>query len=47
MPYEHDREHPDLLIYVDVSGQWQFVVPADRMNELVGDALLECYGCDE
>ena len=47
MPYEHSSEHPDLLIYVGISGQWQFVVPADRMEELVCDALLEYHGYAE
>ncbi len=47
MPYKNDRKYPTLLIYANVSGQWQFVVSADRMNELVCDALLEYHGCDE
>jgi len=47
MPYEHNSEHPDLLIYTNISGQWQFVVPADRMEELVCDALLSYNGYDE
>jgi hypothetical protein len=47
MPYDHHREHPDLLIYINISGQWQFVVDADRMGELVCEALLEYHGYDE
>jgi len=47
MPYEHNREHPDLLIYVNISGQWQWVVPADRMEELVCEALLDYHGYTE
>jgi hypothetical protein len=47
MPYEHRSEHPDLTITTGVSGRWHFVVPADRMNELVCEALLECNGYDE
>jgi hypothetical protein len=47
MPYEHRSEHPDLLIYIGISGQWQFVVPADRMEELACEALLEYHGYDE
>ena len=47
MPYEHRSEHPDLLIYINISGQWQFVVDADRMGELVCDALLAYHGYDE
>ena len=47
MPYEHRSEHPDLLVYTSISGQWQFVVDADRMDELVCEALLEYHGYDE
>jgi len=47
MPYEHNREYPTLLIYTNVSGQWRFVVPADRMEELVCAALLEYHGYAE
>jgi hypothetical protein len=47
MPYANRSDHPDLLIYINISGQWQFVVDADRMDELVCEALLEYHGYTE
>ena len=47
MPYSVNRVCPTLLIYICISGQWQFVVSADRMEELVCDALLAYNGYDE
>jgi len=44
MPYEHDAKHPCFCIYTNISGQWYWVVDAERMAELVCAAILECNG---
>lgn len=44
MPYEHSAEYPTFEIYVMPGGQWQFVVSAERMGELVTEAILEYFG---
>jgi hypothetical protein len=35
MPYAHNAEYPTFEIYTMPGGQWRFVVPAERMAELV------------
>lgn len=41
MPYPHYADHPHLLGYASISGGWDFVVPAERMTELVYEILDE------
>jgi hypothetical protein len=47
MPYKHNEDHPTLMVYTSISGRWYFVVPSDRMEELVCEALLDYHGYDE
>ncbi|MHC4301010.1 MAG: hypothetical protein ACYS7Y_27360 [Planctomycetota bacterium] len=41
MPYAHNAEYPTFEVYTNPGGQWRFVVSAERMEELVRDALAE------
>lgn len=40
MPYG-DRDDPDLLVGTAPGGQWQYVVPAEKMRELVEEFLAD------
>jgi hypothetical protein len=35
MPYPRNSDHPDIMAITNPGGQWRFVVPAERMGELV------------
>lgn len=39
MPYAHNKDHPDITTCHMPGGQWMFVVDAERMEELVREAL--------
>lgn len=43
-PYDHHADHPTVEIYTMPGGQWHFVVPAERMEELVLEYLAEREG---
>jgi hypothetical protein len=47
MPYEHHAECPTFEIYTMPGGQWRFVVPAERMEELFHEAVAVLNGCEE
>jgi hypothetical protein len=47
MPYEHSADYPTFEIYVMPGGQWQFVVSAERMEELVTAAVMEFFGYED
>lgn len=36
----YGSDHPDIMGYVSPGGQWQFVVPADKMKELLTTAII-------
>jgi hypothetical protein len=44
MPYEHHAKYPTFEFYHSPGGRWDFVVPADRMEELFEDALERLSG---
>jgi hypothetical protein len=35
MPYHRNSDHPDIMAITSPGGQWRFVVPEERMSELV------------
>jgi hypothetical protein len=37
MPYEHHAEHPTFCIYTLPSGQWHYVVEAERMEQIISE----------
>lgn len=39
---QYDRQHPTFEVYTNPGGQWQFVVSAERMKELLVEAILHC-----
>lgn len=39
--YKDNSDHPCLMTYHMPGGQWHFVVPAGRMEELITEAILE------
>jgi hypothetical protein len=47
MPYAHYKDHPSFEVYTSPGGQWRFVIPADRMDELVQEAIAVLNGCEE
>jgi hypothetical protein len=50
MPYANRADYPTLDLCISIGGQWHWVVDADRMKELVADAILEYHGyedCDD
>jgi hypothetical protein len=47
MPYERDYEYPHFLGYVSISGGWDFVVPNERMEELLCKAIVKWAGYDD
>lgn len=46
-PYDHHADHPTVEIYTMPGGQWHFVVPMERMDELVLEYLAERNGSDD
>jgi hypothetical protein len=44
MPYDRDDENPTFEVCFTIRGGWDFVVSAERMTELVGNALLDYHG---
>jgi len=47
MPYERDSKHPNFLGSANISGRWDFVVSAERMEELLCEAIVEWAGYDD
>ena len=47
MPYEHSADHPTVELYTMPGGIWHFIVPAERMKELVSEFLEERNNSDE
>jgi hypothetical protein len=47
MPYDHDADHPTFEVYTNPGGQWRFVISAERMGELVQEAIATLNGCGE
>jgi hypothetical protein len=44
MPYGRKDNHPTFEVYTNPSGQWQFVVSKERMEELLTAAIVELAG---
>jgi hypothetical protein len=47
LPYDNSADYPTFEIYIIPGGQWQFVVSAERMGELVTAAILEYFGYED
>lgn len=47
MPYEHDADHPTLLVYTMPGGQWHYVVSKDCMDEMIAEFFADSDGDDD
>jgi hypothetical protein len=47
MPYDRHTDCPCFEVMTSPGGQWRFVIPADRMDEIVQEAIAVLNGCEE